>query len=304
MIWPMLCGFNEGDRRSMKRILTRGLVSAALIALAACNRGGTGSAPTGQVVAKVGGEEITQRELSAELNGFNSPDEATTKKAQQAALSAIVNRKLLAHAAEAAGIEKSADFQLMQHRADELMLAQAYEQQLASQLPKPSQQEVDQYIAQHPNTFAERTICVLDQIKVPSSTDRKVLDRLKPLHSMDEVEQVLLSAGVDYAREPATLDARSAPPALTNQIAKLGSKEPFVLPSGNALTINQVTEARTVPFTGAPATELAQKALVSERVTKALKARIDELRKTAGGVQYQAGYEPEQSSSATNAATR
>jgi EpsD family peptidyl-prolyl cis-trans isomerase len=287
----------------MNRILTRGLASAALIALAACNRGGTGSAPTGQVVAKVGGEEITQRELSAELNGFTSQDEATTKKAQQAALSAIVNRKLLAHAAEEAGIEKSADFQLMQHRADELMLAQAYEQQIAAKLPKPSQQEVDQYMAQHPNTFAERKIFVLDQIKVPRSTDRKVLDRLKPLHSMDEVEQVLLSAGVDYAREPATLDARSAPPALTDQIVKVGSREPFVLPSGSAITINQVTETRTVPFTGTPATELAQKALMSERATKALKARMDELRKSAGGVQYQAGYAPEQSSSATNAAT-
>ena len=287
----------------MNRILTRGLASAALIALAACNRGGAGSTPTGQVVAKVGGEEITQRELSAELNGFFFHDKATTKKAQQAALNAIVNRKLLAHAAEEAGIEKSADFQLMQHRADELMLAQAYEQQIASKLPKPSQQEVDQYIAQHPNTFAERKIFVLDQIKVPRSTDRKVLDRLKPLHSMNEVEQVLLSAGVDYAREPATVDARSMPPALTDQIVKVGSKEPFVIPSGNAITINQVTETRTVPFTGAPATELAQKALMSQRATKALKDRMDELRKSAGGVQYQAGYAPEQSSSATNAST-
>jgi EpsD family peptidyl-prolyl cis-trans isomerase len=294
-----MCGFNEGDRRSMNRILTRGLASAALIALAACNRGGTASAPTGQVIAKVGGEEITQRELSAELNGFSSQDEATTKAAQQAALNAIVNRKLLAHAAEEAGVEKSADFQLMKHRADELMLAQVYEQQLASKLPKPSQQEVDQYIAQHPNTFAERKIFTLDQIKVPRSTDRKVLDRLKPLHSMDEVEQVLLSAGVDYAREPATLDARSTPPALTDQIVKVGSSEPFVIPSGNAITINQVTQTRTVPFTGAPATDLAQKALMSERANKTLKDRLAELKKAAGGVQYQAGYAPAQSSATT-----
>jgi EpsD family peptidyl-prolyl cis-trans isomerase len=289
----------------MNRILTRGLASAALIALAACNRGGEGSAPTGQVIAKVGGEEITQRELTAELNGFTSQDEATTKKAQQAALQAIVNRKLLAHAAEEAGVKKSADFQLMQHRADELMLAQAYEQQIASKLPKPSPQEVQQYIAQHPNTFAERKIFVLDQIKIPRNTDRKVLDRLKPLHSNDEVEQMLLSAGVDYAREPATLDARSAPPALTDQIVRLGSKEPFVLPSGDAITINQVTETRTAPFTGTAATALAQKALMSERVSKALKTRMDELKKAAGGVEYQAGYAPPKESSAvTNAAKR
>lgn len=287
----------------MNKILAAGLASAALIALAGCNRGGTESAPTGQVIAKVGGQEITQRELTAELNGFTSQDEATTKKAQEAALQAIVNRKLLAHAAKEAGIEKSADFQLMQHRADELMLAQAYEQQIASKLPKPSQQEVQQYIAQHPNTFAQRKIFVLDQIKIPRSTDRKILDRLKPLHSNDEVEQALLSAGVDYAREPATLDASTAPPALTDQIVRIGSTEPFVLPSGNSITINQVKESRTVPFTGAPATELAQKALMSDRVSKAIKARMDELKKAAGGVQYQAGYAPPKEAAAvTNTA--
>jgi hypothetical protein len=160
-------------------------------------------------------------------------------------------------------------------------------------------------MAQHPNTFAERKIFTLDQIRIPRSTDRKVLDRLKPLHSNDEVEQMLLSAGVDYAREPATLDATSAPPALVDQIARIGSKEPFVIPSGNTVTINQVKETRTVPFTGAPATDLAKKALMSERTSKALKARMDELRKAAGGVQYQAGYTPpQQASAATNAATR
>ena len=276
----------------MAKKFIRLLGATALISMAACNRGGTGSAPTGQVVAKVGGEEITQRELSAELGGFTSQDEATTKKAQQAALNAIVNRKLLAHAAEEAGIKKSAEFQIMQHRADELMLAQAYEQQLASKLPKPSPQEVNQYIAQHPNTFAERKIFELDQIKIPRNTKREVLDRLKPLHSIDEVEQVLLSAGVDYKRGAAKLDAATTPPALTDQIVRIGSKEPFIIPAGDTITINQVKAAETVPFTGADATELAQKALMSERASKAIKARIDELRKAAGDVQYQAGYAP------------
>ena len=276
----------------MNRKLTRGLVPVALIALAACHRGGTGSGPTGQVVAKVGGEEITQRELAAELNGFSSQDEATTKRAQQSALNAIVNRKLLAHAAQDAGIEKSADFQLMRHRADELLLAETYEQQLASKLPRPSPDEINQYIAQHPNTFAQRKIFLLDQVKIPRSTDPKVLERLKSVTSMDDVEQTLLSSSVHYVREPATLDARTTPPTLTDQIARAGSTQPFVIPVSDTITINQVKQAQTVPLTGTQASELAQKAIMSERASKALKARLDELRKAAGDVQYQPGYAP------------
>jgi hypothetical protein len=42
---------------------------------------------------------------------------------------------------------------------------------------------------------------------------------------------------------------------------------------------------------------------MSDRVSKAIKARMDELKKAAGGVQYQAGYAPPKEAAAvTNTA--
>ena len=81
----------------MRRKLAVGVASVALIMLSGCHKG-AGSAPTGQVVASVDGQEVTQREVSAELSGFSSQDENATKKAQQSAVQAILNRKLLAKA--------------------------------------------------------------------------------------------------------------------------------------------------------------------------------------------------------------
>lgn len=275
----------------MNKKLAAALTSAALITLAGCHKG-TGSAPTGQVVASVNGQEVTQREVQAELNGYSSPDENATRRAQQGAVQAILNRKILSKAAKDAGIEKSADYQLMRARTDELALAQAYEQQIASKLPRPTQDEIRQYIAQHPNTFAQRKIYVVDRIEIPASTPSKVLDGLKPLHSMEDIEQLLLSNGVDYVRAPGSIDARATSPAIIDQIAKLPPNEPFVIPAGAVLSINQVKDARTVPFSGPAAEDFAQRAIMGQRASKAIADKLAELRKSAGDVKYQSGYAP------------
>jgi len=275
----------------MNKKLAAGVASAALVLLAGCHKG-TNSAPTGQVVASVNGQEVTQREVQAELNGFSSPDENAARKAQQGAVQAILNRKILAKAAKEAGIDKSAQYQLMRARTDELTLAQAYEQQVVSKLPRPTQDEINQYIAQHPNTFAQRKIYVVDRIDIPRGTSKKILDAIKPLHTMDDIEQVLLNAGVDYVRTPGSIDARATSPAIIDQIAKLPSGEPFVIPGNGALSINQVKEARTVPFSGPAAEDFAQRAIMGERAGKAIADKINALRKSAGDVKYQTGYAP------------
>jgi len=275
----------------MNRKLAAGVASAALIALSGCHKG-TNSAPTGQVVASVGGQEITQREVQAELNGYSSPDENATRKAQQGAVQAILNRKILSKAGKDAGIEKSADYQLMRARSSELALAQAYEQQIASKLPRPTEDEIKQFMAQHPNTFAQRKIYVVDRIEIPASTPRKVLDAINPLHNMEDIEKVLLSNGVDYVRAPGSIDARATPPAIIDQIAKMPQSEPFVIPGSTIFSINQVKEARTVPFSGPAAEDFAQRAVMSERANKAIVDKLAELRKSAGDVKYQAGYSP------------
>lgn len=275
----------------MNKKLAAGVASAALVLLAGCHRG-TNSAPTGQVVASVNGQEVTQREVQAELNGFSSPNEDAMRRAQQGAVQAILNRKILAKAAKDAGVEKSAQYQLMSTRTNELSLAQAYEQQIAKNLPRPTQDEINQYIAQHPNTFAQRKIYVVDRIQIPTGTSQKVLDAIKPLHTMDDIEQVLLNAGVDYVRTPGSIDARSTSPAIIDQIAKVPPSEPFVIPGNGALSINQVKEARTVPFSGPAAEEFAQRAIMSDRAQKAIADKITALRKSAGDVKYQKGYAP------------
>ena len=286
----------------MRNKVTYGLVTLALLGAAGCDSSSAGSKePSGQVVAVVGGEEITVRELNQELGGMNTSDAQVMEAAEEAALNAIINRKLLAKAAREQGLEESAEFQLSQRRAEEVMLAQAMQRQVAQQVARPTREEAEAYMAAHPNIFAERKIYRLDQIQFAKEGGREVIERIKDLDSMNEVEQSLLGSGVRHTRAPATLDARSTPPELVAQIAQLPPNELFLVPGGNAVMVNQVLETQVEPFTGEDAIAHAQRLIFQERVGEALKKQLDDERKAAGQIQYNRNYGPEQQPQQQNA---
>src|SRR5688500_6823890 len=92
-----------------KRTRAAALALVAGLTLAACDRG---KEPSGQVVATVDGQEVTIRELRAELGNLSFATPAERKAGEQAALQAIVNRKLLAKASEDQKLDKSPEFAL------------------------------------------------------------------------------------------------------------------------------------------------------------------------------------------------
>ena len=124
------------------------LIPAACLTLGGCDFGAKSKskAPTGQVVATVDGDEITMRELRAELAGATFPDANARKAAEQAALQSIINRKLVAKAALEAELDKTPDFALQKERANELLLAQALQKKIVDEAPAPSREEATTYV--------------------------------------------------------------------------------------------------------------------------------------------------------------
>jgi EpsD family peptidyl-prolyl cis-trans isomerase len=252
-------------------------------------------------VATVGEEEITLRELNLELRGINAPDEEAMKAAQQSAVTAIANRKLLARSARDQGLDDSGDFQLARQRAEEILLAQTVQRQSAASIKRPTRQEAQQFINQHPDMYGQRKIFVLDQIKFASADNKALIQSMQGLNTADEVEQRLLGAGIKYQRAPAALDARTTPPELVAQISKLPPGRTFLVPLGGVTTINQLKGVRVEPFTGEDAIAHAQQVLFKERVTDALKKQLDALRKSSQ-IKYNPGYAPKKAGASGQAA--
>jgi peptidyl-prolyl cis-trans isomerase C len=253
------------------------MVSAAAcgaLLLGACHRpaflGGKPAAPTGQVVATVDGHEITLRQLQAELQGVQLSNPAQMKAVEQRALQGIVIRTLLADAARKQQVDKSPDFALERDRLEDGLLARMLEAKTAKAVPAPTSEEIERFISDHPDIFAQRKIYEVDQIRFARPTDAAVVKGLAPLSSMDQIAAYLTSKNVQFARSPSKLDVVGMDPAVVDRISKMSQSEPFVLAAGNLLVVNEVKSSEISPLGGAEANQYATKLLTQKQGNEAV----------------------------------
>lgn len=274
------------------------LIGAAFtLALAGCGGKGDGKEDVakGQVVAVVDGKEITASELNAEMQGMNVPnDPQAREQAKNAALDVLISRTILTNVARERKLDESPTFIMQQRRANEALLVQTLQRDIASKVQAPTRQDAMNFINATPDLFAQRKVYSLDQIafSVPPG-NTTLLKSLEPLKTMEAVEQKLIESRVRYQRANGKLDTVQVDPNLMKRISQLPAGEIFVLPNNGALVANQITKTEVVPFQGDAAIDFAMNYLQNKRVSEAadkeLKARVEKARKE---VRYQPGYGP------------
>ena len=271
--------------------------------LAGCGNSGEQQLEKGQVVATVDGKDVTVHELNAELQGANLPEGADRKAIEQAALQQVVQRRILADIARERGLDKTPMFLLQERRAEETILAQMLQRSLATTVKQPTAQEVQTYIAQNPQLFAQRKIFTVDQIQFEAPRDMRKLAAYQPLKTMEEVEAQVKKDGLRYRRAPATLDVATANPQLVQQVLKLPAGEIFIIPAGQSVVANRITADRVEPLGGEDANKLATGMLQQQRYQDLIKRDVEPKVKAAQDkVKYQEGYAPPKGATAPGAA--
>lgn len=279
------------------------LIATAALALAGCEKLGIGgdSAPKGQVVATLDGQEITVLEVNAELSGTAIPPSMSRRDAEKIALENIITRRMLSKAAEERELQKRPEFLLQERRASEQLRVQALARDIASKVVTPTRDEADKFISENPFLFANRQFLIMDQIQFlrPDNVEKLGLEAAK---TMAEVEQALTANNVPFRRQPASLDTLSANPAFVKEVTTVLQKNPQELfmfatrPEGApapVVLVNQVKETRVQPFTGDKAREYAVNFLKNERIQTALRAEVERQQKSQKErVVFQPGWEP------------
>lgn len=270
-----------------KTIIVGTAVMGAAALLGGCHKG----APAGQVVATVNGEEVTQQEVNAELQAANVPSTADTKAAQRELLQRVIDRKLIVDAAKEKGIDKTPEYQTQRRRADELLLAQIYAKQQLSAVPVPTAAEVQKFMADHPNVFAQREALTLDQIRFPTPADPNKLKVLEKDHSLEAVAQTLTGLGIKFERSQVGLDSGAVPSDVMDKINHLPPTEPFVVPQPTFMTVNVVLSRKPLPVDEAKARPAAVNAWRQQKFGELLTKQVEALRSGAK-VSYQNGFGP------------
>ena len=278
-----------------KTIVTTLMVGTALL-VAGCGKKGEGGLEKGQVVATVDGKDITVHELNAELQGANLPANIAPdqkKQLEQAALQQVVNRRILADIARERGLDKTPMFLLQERRAEENILVQMLQRQMSGAIKQPTQTEIDTFIAQNPDLFADRKIFTIDQIQFEAPRDPEVLKKYQPLTTMDQVEPMLKQEGLEYKRAPSKLDVATANPQLVQQVLKMPKDDIFLIPAGRVMVANKITDTQVQPLTGEQANQLATGLLQQRKFQDLIKRDLEpKVKKAESEVKYQAGFAP------------
>ncbi len=259
---------------------------AAFISLQACS-----SEPTGQVLAVVNGEEITQSELNAEIAGLSIPPVGDKDAIRRQILQQLVERRLMAQVAKEEGFDRDPEFVSRERRMREELLVRMYGQKIAETVGVPDKAAVTQYLAANPGKFSQRASLTVDQVVFDYPSDQKVLKALEPTKSLSEVEQVLAGLKINYERRTNSLDTAALPNPALQQILALPPGEPFVIPTEGKITVSVITGRQALTTSEQEAAPIAAQAIRTENLSKVLQSRLEEARAKAS-ISYQPGLEP------------
>jgi peptidyl-prolyl cis-trans isomerase C len=273
----------------VKRV-RRAVLTAVLgcVVLAGCDK-----KPEGQVIATVNGDEITQRELVAEVNavgGGANVSEQQMKSAQPLLVQGMVDRKLLVQEAKRSNLDKNPQYLALRQRTDDILLAQMLAQSWAARDQKPAPAAVQAFINENPLMFGQRQAVLVDAIVTPATSITP--KQLLPFQSNDAIAAWLRDNKKPFERGNRQIDTMTLPRPFAQQLlARAAKGEPVALNDGNALTIMAARAVRPAPVPANQWRPLAERAMKQQAQGKVAQDEIKRLRETAD-ISYLPGYAP------------
>ncbi len=254
---------------------------AALALTSSCHK----APPSGQVVARVNGSEVTASELTAEMMAAQLPEGIDAKKIAPAALQSVIARKIVAAEARRVGLDKTPEYLALSRRADEVLLGQQLLNRWAQDMPIPAAAEIAAEISANPQRYDQHQTVTLNQIIILDKLAD--VNKLGPLHSMAEVSAYLDNIKVRHAQVRKVIDTAMLPLQAFRQLVAAPSGEPLVEVRADGATISAVVSREPAPIVG----DAARTAAITALKQKMVGAKVAQL-KSGSTLSYQPGYAP------------
>lgn len=257
---------------------TGGLKAAACISLlgllAAC--GSKNEASSGQALASVDGKEITVHQLNAELGRGGA------REANKQVLDGLVARQLLINAAKKEKLDSNPSVLANMERAKELVLVQSYVQMKLSKPARPTQQEIADFYAQHPDWFAQRKQFEFSELVISNANLNKELNELmvgsRPL---EEVAAWLSARNIAFTRLQVTKTSMDLPPPMLAELKTMERGHLFIVKEGEAAILTSLADVKNAPLTQIAAAPQIEQYLLAQRQGQITDQAIGNLRAEA-----------------------
>jgi EpsD family peptidyl-prolyl cis-trans isomerase len=268
---------------SRKALLAAG-VALSIATLAACGNKEAKVAAT-QVAAKVGSEEISVHQINQVLSRTNTggatPEQVKTLTRE--VLEKLIDQQLAIDQATEKKLHRSPDVVAEIEAARRDILARAYLQSVAADIPKPTAEETHKYFAEHPQLFAERRIFNVQELQAPA--DPATAEQLRSLSAagkpIEEAAAWLKSKGIRFGGGNATRPAEQIPLEALPKVAALKDGQSLVLETPQGITFMRLVASQSSPVAEEAAAPRIQQFLGNQRASETLKAEMAKLRAAA-----------------------
>ena len=260
-----------------------------LVALGVAACGGSGSGSSGakkatQVVAKVNDDELSVHQINFVLQRTPGIPPERAAEARKEVLERLIDQELAVQRAKASKLDREAEIMQRLEAARREVLARAYMERVAAQVPKPDANEIAKFFADNPALFAERRIWRLNEIVLPGQPPgwAGLVKQLAPVKTAAEAADLLRRAGIDSA--VATNVARGSegiPLEVLPKFSKLKDGELAIYSNGPQVVIAEIRSSQAAPLDAKQAGPAIEQFIMNRRRTEAAQAEMKRLRELA-----------------------
>ncbi|WP_211441885.1 EpsD family peptidyl-prolyl cis-trans isomerase [Collimonas humicola] len=240
---------------------------------------------SGQVVARINGEEITAPQLEAELRYASrlQDDGAAPRQAmREQAVEALIDRQLLLGEALRNKIDRDPALILIIERFKTQAIVQAYLESKAGNQEQPGKAEIDGYFQAHPEMFSRRKVFEVEQLIIAdqdfSAPLKAMMDTSK---SLSQVAAWLQKNKIAHVQRQYSYSSADLPPEVGNRLQTLGRSRLFVMKDGQRDLLCALTELRDSPVAADAARPQIERYLMNKKMQEIALAEITRLRSAA-----------------------
>src|SRR5882762_2594965 len=288
----------------VKRRLWLSVLIALVIALSSCGKAGVKS--SGQIAAKVNGDEISVHQINSAIARSKDIPQHEAKQAAAETLERIIDQELLVQKALKEKLDR--DPQVMQaiEDAKRQILARAYIERAAAASSTEGSEEIRKFYQENPALFERRRIYRVHELVVV--VPREKLDALKTAtagaKSLQDVTAWLKSQKLVFQVAMSNRPAEQIPLEILPQVSEMREGQVAVIPTSRGASIVQLLQAQEASLSEQQATPIIEQYLHSRKQLAVAQAEVKRLREQAR-IEYVGEFEaPRAQPASTGAAPR
>lgn len=232
-----------------------------------------------QVAAQVNGHEVTVHELNQRLTKVELPAPELASKIKQEILDELIDRELLIQRAVDMKLDRDPQVMRAIERARANVLVEAVLERQAAGRPEPTADQIQSFLASHPELFAKRRVYDLGQFTFARDGLRQeLLARLEGARSVREIEQGFSAAKVDYALATVSRAAEQLPMELASKLLPMAKGDIVTFGDGPEAQLIFIHDFREEPVDTEQARLNIKEYLINEDRQTLLAALLKELR--------------------------